>query len=404
MGVNFFTKKMRAWINKVVFLSSDRKADVLDRHKTEFGVSKADYSFGWKDVIETTVSEMKVNGLLLTGSQGSGRHTAAEIAVNLLAGEEYGYEVLYLSGSDFVFSEEDINADEQERQNIIEKEDWDIFTDDIVHTFLDNLLNEFYNDERQDNLCIVMENISTSDMSELVYERMGNYIRMYENNDEFPSLFVIVIESDERVVSSSLRKRLRLMKMSLPNALQRKKMLINRGTDSVTAEAIANSTENFNYEQMRDLAENIAVWKELEDINSEFYQNFIATQLPEPDFAEENLFYVQKAELYEKLGRFLDFAPQLIERMGQVSYVGVPTMVQQTGAVSAEEQKQEKDKDKPFESAEDFERQKALLESRSEESKARIEKESETMQIGELMKDVLGEDRVNDIFRKRERN
>ncbi len=401
MGASFFKKKIQAWINRVILISADRKADVLDRHKTTFGIAKADYSFGWKEVIETTVSERKVNGLLLTGSEGSGRHTASEIAVNLLAGEDYGYEVLYLSGKDFLFREQDINDDEQERQSIIEREDWDIFTDDIVHTFLDNLLNEFYNDEKQDNLCIVMEDISTSEFSDLVYERMGSYVRMYENNDDFPALFVVVIESDDRVVSSSLRKHLRLMKMSLPNFSQRKQMLINRGTDTATAEAIAVSTEHFNYTQMRDLAENIAVWRKLDDIDGEFYQEFISTQLPEPDFSEKNLFYVQRTELYEKIGHFLEFAPQLIERMGQVSYVGVPTVVQQAGTVSAEK---EKDNEKPFGSVEDFEQQKALLESRSEESKARIEKESETMPIGELLKDVLGEDRVNDIFRAREKN
>ena len=125
MGTSFFKKKVRAWIEKIILTSADIKADVQERHKTEFGTSKADYSFGWKDVIETTVSEMKVKGLLLTGAEGSGRHTAAEIAVNMLSGEDYGYEILYLSGNDFNFSKADIEADEQERQSIIEREDWE---------------------------------------------------------------------------------------------------------------------------------------------------------------------------------------------------------------------------------------------------------------------------------------
>ena len=214
MGTSFFKKKVRAWIEKIILTSADIKADVQERHKTEFGTSKADYSFGWKDVIETTVSEMKVKGLLLTGAEGSGRHTAAEIAVNMLSGEDYGYEILYLSGNDFNFSKADIEEDEQERQSIIEREDWNVLTDDIVHTFINNLLDEFYNDDRQDNLCIVLENISQCDMSDLIYDRMGKYVRMYDVNEGFPTLFAVVIEPDDSLVRGCLRKYLRLMKMS----------------------------------------------------------------------------------------------------------------------------------------------------------------------------------------------
>ncbi len=404
MGTSFFKKKVRAWVNKVVNFSSDKKADVLERHKTSLGISKEDYSFGWKDVIEATVEERTVSGLLLTGVEGSGKHTAAEIAVNFLAQQEDAYEILYLSGKDFVFRQSDIDADEQERQNMIDKEDYDILTDDIVHTFLDNLLNEFYTDERQDNICLVLEDISKSNMADMVFERVGSYIRMYENNEEFPSLFAIVIETEDSVVSNSLRKHLRLMKMSLPNVSQRRQVMVNRGIAPDIAQAIANATENFNYAQLRDLAENLSVWKQIDDITAEFYQNFVESQLPEPNFAEDNLFYLQKTELYQKLGRFLDSAPQLIERMGQVSYVGVPAMVQQTAVVQNEPQKQEAEKDKPFESEEDFRREKEKLERNSEESKAKIEKESETMQIGDLLKDVMGEDRMSQMFPDRQRN
>ena len=42
MGTSFFKKKVRAWVNKVVAFSSDKKADVLERHKTSFGISKED--------------------------------------------------------------------------------------------------------------------------------------------------------------------------------------------------------------------------------------------------------------------------------------------------------------------------------------------------------------------------
>ena len=396
MGTSFFKKKIRSWIEKITLASADVKADIQERHKTEFGTSRADYSFGWRDVIETTVSEKKAKGLLLTGAEGSGKHTAAEIAVNMLSGDEYGYEVIYLSGNDFSFSTADIEADEQERQGIIEREDWDVFTDDIVHTFLDNLLNEFYNDERQDNLCIMLENISHSDMSDLIYDRIGRYVRMYDINEDFPDLFVVVTEPDDRYVKGCLRKYLRLMKMSLPNAAQRRQMLINRKIDFETAEAIANHTEGFNYSQLRDLAENINVWHSVDEVSSEFYMDFISTQMPEQVSDEKELIYSEKVQLYQKLGELIDLAPQIIEKMGSnVVYSGVPAVIQQTsGTASAVTVEKQEEK---LENAEDFKKQQKLLEKRSQESQSQIAEESKTMPISDLMKDVFDQEDMNNI-------
>lgn len=396
MGTSFFKKKIRSWIEKITLASADVKADIQERHKTEFGTSRADYSFGWRDVIETTVSEKKAKGLLLTGAEGSGKHTAAEIAVNMLSGDEYGYEVIYLSGNDFSFSTADIEADEQERQGIIEREDWDVFTDDIVHTFLDNLLNEFYNDERQDNLCIMLENISQCDMSDLIYDRIGRYVRMYDINEDFPDLFVVVTEPDDRYVKGCLRKYLRLMKMSLPNAAQRRQMLINRKIDFETAEAIANHTEGFNYSQLRDLAENINVWHSVDEVSSEFYMDFISTQMPEQVSDEKELIYSEKIQLYQKLGELIDLAPQIIEKMGSnVVYSGVPAVIQQTsGTASAVTVEKQEEK---LENAEDFKKQQKLLEKRSQESQSQIAEESKTMPISDLMKDVFDQEDMNNI-------
>lgn len=113
METKFFKKKLRAWINNVLSVSSDTKADILKRHAVGVGgVCLSDYSFGWKDVIEITVEEKKINGLLLTGSVGSGKHTAAEIAVNFIANQDDNYEILYLSDKNFIFDSQDIQADQ----------------------------------------------------------------------------------------------------------------------------------------------------------------------------------------------------------------------------------------------------------------------------------------------------
>ena len=392
METKFFKKKLRAWINNVLSVSSDTKADILKRHDVGVGgVCLSDYSFGWKDVIEITVEEKKINGLLLTGPVGSGKHTAAEIAVNFIANQDDNYEILYLSDKNFIFDSQDIQADQEERQNLIDNEDLDYLTDDIVHTFLDKLLDEFYNDEVSKNVCIVLENISKSDISESIYDRLSKYIGMYESNEDFPSLFVILIEPDEKYVSSSLRKYLRLMKMSLPNFHQRKQMMINRGIDAKTAEAIANSTENFNYSQIRDLAENIAIWREIDEITSEFYENFIYTQSPESVFSENSLLYSEKIQFYRKIENIIDYVPQLLEKIGQISYVGVPTAKNVTNTVPAEE-------DKLFESTEDYKREMASIAKNEKNAKSKIEEESTSMTLCEMMNDVIGKEFVSKAF------
>ncbi len=214
---------------------------------------------------------------------------------------EKKYEILYLSGKDFIFSDADIKADEEERQHLIEKENYDSLTDDIVHTFLDDLLNAFYNDEQFVNLCLVLEDVGKSNFAEELYDRLGKYMCMYSCYDDFPSLFVILFEQDDSAVPSILRRYLRLIRMSPPNKNQRQRLLVNCGISKDLAEPIANATEGFNYAQLSDLARNIVLYQfTYETISSEVCMNMINTQSPVQAVDEYDGFNAEKISLYKK--------------------------------------------------------------------------------------------------------
>ena len=407
MNNSFFNKRIRSWINGIVSTSDYLKADVVSRKEQESRcILNPDYSFGWKDAIEMMMESGKTDGLLLTGPDGCGKHTAADIAVNILAGEDY--RILYLSGKDFMFTEEEINANEENHQQMIEQEEYDILTDDIVHTFLDKLLDEFF--ESGANICFVTEGIMQSDFGESVYQRLGKYMCMYNSSPDFPRMVSLLIEPDDACVPSMLRKYLRLIRVSYPNKEQRRRVLINCGVKGDAAQASAEYTEGFTYAQLSDLARNIAVYSELNEdgqLNADFYLDIIDSQSPDT-LAHTNAkegseaFYSEKIRLYQKLQQLVDIAPQILEKMGQPAYIAAPVMqqaanIQQSPQQQTAPQAQQSAPEKQ-ESLADLQQQQAQLKVQSENRSSEITEESKTMTIGNLFDDVFGEERKNAMF------
>lgn len=407
MNNSFFDKRIRSWINGIVSTSDYLKADVVSRKEQENRcILNPDYSFGWKDAIEMMMENGKTDGLLLTGPDGCGKHTAIDIAVNILAGVDY--RILYLSGKDFMFTEEEINANEENHRQMIEREEFDMLTDDIVHTFLDRLLDEFF--ESGVNICFVTEGIMQSELGESVYQRLGKYMCMYNSSPDFPRMVSLLIEPDDACVPSMLRKYLRLVRVSYPSREQRRRVLVNCGVRGEAAQAAAEYTEGFSYAQLSDLARNIAIYTELDEdgqLNADFYLDIINSQSPDT-LARLNaqngseVLYAERIKLYQKLEQLIEFAPQILEKMGQPAYIAAPVIQQtantQQSALQKSDSQTQQSTPEQQESLADLQQQQARLKAQSENRSSEIAEESKTMTIGNLFDDVFGEERKNAIF------
>ncbi len=401
-----FEKKIQSRINMIIGDSDLRVSDIRARMDKEnepsfddLLSSRSDYSFGWKDAIEEMIAGGANDGLLLMGPDGCGKHTAADISVYSLSSE--GYRTLYLSSKDFDFTDEEIKADADIRSKMIDSGDEEELTEDIVHTLLDKLLNRFFDDGT--NICFVLEGIGQSRFTRQIYYRIGTYMVMYNSDDGFPDMYTVVIEQNEELVPSILRRYLRLIRMSYPSVERRRKALINFGVPSKDAAAVAVSTEGLTYSQLRDLGANIAVRSRAQDVSGEFYKELIASQLPAEicETQERNEPSDERKFLYGKIGELIDNIPMIVEKLGSRTVVAAP-MVQSATVPSDNRQNDIKqdpvNKNEKYSSLSDFEREQAELAAKSKKSSEDISEDSKTRTLQYLFADVLGEERVNDLF------
>ena len=366
-------------INNILAVSAFMKERITERYDDPEGKAASpydvpdDYSFGWKSIIEFTVSNCSINGLLISGADGCGKHTAADIACSVLLGERE-YELAYLNSEDFVFSEAELKADDSDRQRKIEKGDTKTYTDDTIHSFFECLFSMF---EEDLPYCLVIDNTDGFEKIKSVYSRLGKYICIGE-----PNVFVIVIERNENAVPSVLRNQLRLMRMTAPNRRQRISMIDNalkktQVIDRETVEIISDATEDLTYSQLKDLVCNLSMYV-LGDVNFsiEGINEMVSSQyhlISDGDGIQD-----EKIRLYRKIEELIDMAPELIEKMPAASFAAVRT---------AETENKTED-------MASLEEKDAAIDAEAVREQNKIKYESERMPMQDLLGSYLGEERM----------
>ena len=340
-----------------------------DEYSTAFSV-REDYSFGWKEVVENTIGFGSVKGFIFSGADGCGKHTASDIACNMLT-EQKGYSLTYLGSDDLVFTEAETKADDLDRQKKIEKGDTGSFTDDIIHSFFECLFSMF---EEDVPVCLVVDDTAGNGSIDAVYRRLGKYLCIGQ-----PELFVIIIEKNESLIPSLLRKQLRLIRMSPPDENQRTQLLKNvLGETTVnskaTLELLSKATEDYTYSQLKDLACNIRFYDITgQNITTEYLNEIALSQYPVP--AENSGLEEERIRLYRKLQELIDMAPELMTRMPASAAVSVR---------AAEPEKKQED-------MESLDEKDAAIDAQKASEKSRIEDESPKMPLKDLMSVSLGE-------------
>lgn len=223
-----------------------------------------DDTFDWGGVLEYLWNspDFRPMGLLLTGPDGCGKHTAMKhMLKHLLEGR---YEIIMANGSAL-----------DESSNVRSE-----------------LLDEFSQLDDQ-YVCLVLDGLEGRTCRRDVLEALGVLLTgHYLNRVLYPRLFVILIDRDEDDIPSLLRSWLLLCRMTLPDGNKRKAYLEERvrrdklWSNDESVERLLTSTRGFTYAQLRDLAALLGVY-----ISA--YERARETGIEIPNFDEELLEFIE---------------------------------------------------------------------------------------------------------------
>lgn len=270
---------VKVWLDGVLKSAAVMEA-YIDRQEL-------DDSSGWGALLETMwFSEggkrPTGSGILLTGPDGSGRHTAAYHMIKGLLGRQYAHVFL---------TDENLDAKTCGAGPAKER--------------LQGLLDRFYDQEQA--LCIVLEQAETFQGIQGALRFLGEALCEYWLCEDYPPLFVILIASDDPPVPAPLRGRLRLCRTSLPAEARRRAFLESNAEDLrhyVPFHALLSQTEGMSYAELSDVVDNIRTLVDRTDraLSEEEAAAFIGEQKPRP----------VRVQMPEKVEALIDALPQLL--------------------------------------------------------------------------------------------
>lgn len=289
---------LQQWLDMTLQDSANMEYDIFQ--------GDLDDTFGWGELLELMWYELPqpcAGGILLTGPDGCGKHTAAAHVVRL-AVQRSRMGVVFLDGTDF-------SAERmpwlQERLNVI--------------------LDQFY--DQGQGLCLVMENLEDLPFRRELLTFLGRTLNDYSRGtgnpqDVFPSLFLVLLDRRETDIPAALRRKLRLCRMSLPNRVRRERFLNQYGAEIrsfVAMDKFVQATEGATYAQLMAIVDNVANLVNCRDeqLPEEEFLRFLEEQMPAKD---------QLAVLTESVRDLIARLPDVIQTMGQRVVTGQSVMVQ----------------------------------------------------------------------------
>lgn len=245
-------------------------------------------------------------GLLLTGPNGCGKHTAAVHMFRILSEEYY---VALVNGT--------------------------ALCDGGFASASGRLLGtiKHYGKENKP-LCMILDGLEECGFRKDLFSFLGQILTVsWLRNVQIPPVFLILIDSYEEDIPAVLRSRLRLCRMALPTASRRRAYLKNNDFSmihvAVNLDLLVDSTAGLTYAQLADLAQNLECTlhllpKDQFSFTDEELLDFLQEQLPNPDLDDPLQSLAQSAR------QFIEHLPELLAHVGTAA---VPAAVTQTTEV-----------------------------------------------------------------------
>lgn len=268
-----------------------------------------DDTFGWGGRFREMWNGLKkgLSGLLLTGPNGCGKHTAAAHMYHVLYDTHYA---LLLDGMELCA---DGFAAATQR--------------------LRYALDHPGKDDQGTPLpwCLILENMESCPCRRELFTWLGQALTaQWYGETDVPPAFFILIDSSEEDIPSVLRRHLRLCRMSLPTTSRRRAYI---GRDefpmirvAVDCQLLATATEGLTYAQLADLTRNLeATINCLPDDQRSFTERelreFLQEQLPAP--ARED----PLQSLAQSARQFIERLPELLSLAGSGQISQAPIQV-----------------------------------------------------------------------------
>lgn len=258
-------------------------------------MEQARMDFEWDDYLKSYIKndfDLNGSGLLITGPDGCGKHTAARRAV---------WHLLERSTTK-PFNQVLLNGLLLEASSAGE-----------AINRLGSLVDDF--DNANVSLCLVMDGLEDHPFRQKILTFLGRKLRDHFFNGE-PEMFLILIDRSEETIPQQLRSQLKLFRMDLPNVKQREHIIEQYGEhikQRVSFEEMAKNTEGFSCIQLRDLVHTLR-WTlssrgESAVMTNEELKTFCRSQLPAPN--PENAVVT----LARSVQQLMDKLPQMLQNL-----------------------------------------------------------------------------------------
>lgn len=259
--------------------------------------SALDDTFGWGERFQQMKGFNTPCGLLLTGPDGCGKHTAAAHMLGLLNNSHYA---LLLNGRELCA---DGFAIAKLRLRYA-----------LDHTFVaDNGVARPW--------CLILEDLEDCSFRQELFTWLGQALSFewFGETDNPGPLFLILIDAIAEDIPSILRRHLRLCRMSLPSADRRRAYFekIDFLSDTVNMDLLVHSTDGLTYAQMVDLARNLQCSLVegivgFEKMRDETLMDFLAGQYPEQPLGDPLQSLAESARQFVEMhaGMPVNYAPQ----------------------------------------------------------------------------------------------
>lgn len=314
-----------------------------------------DDTFGWGARFEKMwngqILTPDSHGLILTGPDGCGKHTAAAHMFHTLITT---HNALLLDGRDLCAGGY-------------------IAATHRLRYALDHLSDGY-------PWCLILEGLEDCEFRRELFSWLGQALSFewFTETGNSPP-FLILIDALVEDIPSVLRRHLRLCRMALPGAGRRRSYFFRAFPHSFNIDILVKSTDGLTYAQMVDLARNLECARDPQyPMSNEELQEFLQEQYPVPAVPDDPL-----KSLAQSARLFVEQLPELMTHMGTA--VGTETIVKEiVKAPKEEEGNGGQIKDPPPEQSE-------------EAQMAAYRKQVEEMSGSELATDLFGEDVMADL-------
>lgn len=256
-----------------------------------------DDTFEWAERLETVLAEGKKlpAGVFITGPEGCGRHTIMANVVQILSMYPWTFSTEFITGWDL---EDDTGSFALAREKL----------EALLEKYRENPADE-------QDLCLVLDELEDYPYQDALLKFLEKTVCEYWNRkDEYPKLFLVLLQNASLRVPSILRRMLYACCVQYPDMEHRKRFLqkyIGKVRGSLSVDDMTEKTSGFSYAELWSLIQNVQTAAEIgQNALPQDTVEYLINEQKVPITGED-----AKERLFRKLEQALDSLPELLAKL-----------------------------------------------------------------------------------------